>query len=120
MSPSILGTYRALNNGRLTFLAGYARYAPRLPLNYLAFGDPHSLTGVVRRWNDLNHDQRLQPGESGVVVAAVGPCCANGRPNTIADDLSAPRMTEVRAVLQTRLWDHWVLRLGGTDRRHTG
>ncbi len=117
LSPSILGTYRALNNGRLTFLAGYARYASRLPLNYLAFGDPHSLTGVVRRWNDINRDQRIQPGESGVVVAAVGPCCANGRPNTIADDLSAPRMTEVRAVLQTRLWDHWVLRLGGSDRR---
>ena len=46
LSPSILGTYRALNNGRLTFLAGYARYASRLPLNYLAFGDPHGLTGV--------------------------------------------------------------------------
>jgi hypothetical protein len=118
LSPSILGTYRALNNGRLTFLAGYARYASRLPLNYLAFGDPHSLTGVVRRWHDGNRDQRLQPGESGVVLSAVGPCCANGRPNTIADDLSAPRMTEVRAALQTRLWDHWVLRLGGSDRRH--
>jgi hypothetical protein len=117
LSPSILGTYRAMHNGRLTFLAGYARYASRLPLNYLAFGDPHSLSGVVRRWNDLNRDQRLQPGEPGVVIAAVGPCCANGRPNTIADDLSAPRMTEVRAALQTRLWDHWVLRLGGTDRR---
>ena len=52
-------------NGRLTFLAGYARYASRLPLNYLAFGDPHSLTGVVRRWNDLNRDRRLQPGEVG-------------------------------------------------------
>ena len=118
LSPSILGTYRAIGDGRLTFLAGYARYASRLPLNYLAWGDPHSLTGVVRRWNDLNHDGLLQRGEGGIVLSAVGPCCALGRPNTIADDLSAPRMKEVRAVLQTRLTDTMVLRLGGTDRRH--
>jgi hypothetical protein len=117
LSPSILGTYRAISNGWLTFLAGYARYSARLPLNYLAYGDPHSLTGVMRRWNDLNRDQRLQAGESGVAVAAVGPCCANGRLNSIADDLSAPRTTEVRAALQTRLSQHIVLRLGGTDRR---
>jgi hypothetical protein len=117
LSPSILGTYRAISNGRLTFLAGYARYAARLPLNYLAYGDPHSLTGSMRRWNDLNRDGRLQAGESGVVVAAVGPCCANGRLNSIADDLSAPRTKEIRAALQTRLAEHLVLRLGGTDRR---
>lgn len=117
LSPSVLGTYRAISNGRLTFLAGYARYAARLPLNYLAFGDPHSLTGLMRRWNDLNHDRRLQAGESGTIVAAVGPCCANGRATTIADDLSAPRTKEIRAALQTRFAEHYVLRLGGTDRR---
>jgi hypothetical protein len=118
LSPSILGTYRAISNGRLTFLAGYARYASRLPLNYLAYGDPHSLTGTVRRWNDLNHDRQLQQGEGGIGIAAVGPCCANGQPNTIADDLSAPRMKEIRAALQTRITDTMVLRLAGTDRRH--
>lgn len=117
LSPSILGTYRAISNGWLTFLAGYARYSARLPLNYLAYGDPHSLTGTMRRWNDLNHDRRLQAGESGIAVAAVGPCCANGRLNSIADDLSAPRTKEIRAALQTRLSEHFVLRLGGTDRR---
>ena len=118
LSPSILGTYRAISDGRLTFLAGYARYASRLPLNYLAWGDPHSLTGVVRRWNDRNQDRQLQQGEAGIVLSAVGPCCALGQPNTISDDLSAPRMHEIRAALQTRLTDTMVLRLGGTDRRH--
>jgi hypothetical protein len=118
LSPSVLGTYRAIANGRLTFLAGYARYASRLPLNYLAFGDPHSLTGIVRRWNDTNRDRQVQPGEGGIVLSAVGPCCALGKPNTIAEDLSAPRMHEIRAALQTRLTDTMVLRLGGTDRRH--
>ena len=38
------------------------------------------------------------------MLSAVGPCCAFGRPNTIADDLSAPRMKEVRASLQSLLW----------------
>jgi hypothetical protein len=117
LSPSILGTYRAINNGWLTFLAGYAQYDARLPLNYLAFGDPHALTGSVHRWNDVNADRIPQSGEVGVTIAAVGPCCANGRPNVIDDQLKAPRMKEVRAALQTKLSEHIILRLGGTDRR---
>ena len=117
LSPSILGTYRAINNGWLTFLAGYSLYDQRLPLNYLAFGDPHALSGSVHLWNDGNADLIPQAGEVGVTIAAVGPCCANGRPNTIAADLRAPRMKEVRAVLQTRLSETIILRLGGTDRR---
>ena len=73
-----------------------AQYAARLPLNYLNYGDPHGLAGTVHLWNDLNHDQRLQADEVGVTIAAVGPCCANGRLNTIAADLKPPRTTEVR------------------------
>ena len=117
LSPSVSGTWRVLPNDRLTFLVGYARYAARLPLNYLSFGDPHGLAGSVHRWNDLNRDQRLQADEVGLTLAAVGPCCANGRLNTIADDLTAPRTGEIRASLQTRLTDHLVLRIGGNDRR---
>ena len=119
VSPSVAGTWGILPDDRLTFLVSYARYAARLPLNYLSYGDPHALSGSVHLWNDLNRDQRLQPGEVGPIVAAVGPCCANGRLNTIADDLQAPRTTEIRASLQTRLRDHLVLRLGGTDRRQS-
>ena len=90
--------WRILPNDRLTFLLGVARYAARLPLNYLSFGDPHGLTGTVHLWNDLNRDRRLQTDEVGATIAAVGPCCANGRLNTIAADLQPPRTTEVRAV----------------------
>ena len=117
LSPSISGTWRILPDDRLTFLLGVAQYAARLPLNYLSFGDPHGLTGTVHLWNDLNRDRRLQTDEVGLTVAAVGPCCANGRLNTIASDLHPPRTTEVLASLQARLTDHLVLRLGGTDRR---
>jgi hypothetical protein len=117
LSPSVLGTYRAINNGWLTFLAGYAEYGSRLPLNYLAVGDPHALSGSMNRWTDLNHDGTLQGNEVGVTVAAVGPCCANGRLNTIDEHLKSPRMKEIRSALQTRLSEHIVFRLGGTDRR---
>jgi len=117
LSPSVSATWRILPNDRLTALGGYARYAPRLPLNYLSFGDPHGLAGSVHRWNDLNGDQRLQADEVGLTLAATGPCCAGGRLNTIADDLHPPHMTETRFLLQTRLTDHLVLRFGGTDRR---
>ena len=119
LSPSIFGTYRAINNGWLTFSAGYAQYGARLPLNYLAFGDAHALTGSVRRWTDANGDGLLQSNEAGVIIAAIGPCCANGRANVLDPDLQSPRMKEVRASLQTRLSEHIILRLGGTDRRHT-
>ena len=117
LSPSISGSWRVLPEDRLTFLLGVAQYAARLPLNYLNYGDPHGLAGTVHLWNDRNHDQRLQADEVGVTIAAVGPCCANGRLNTIAADLKPPRTTEVRVSLQARLSEHLVLRLGGTDRR---
>ena len=83
LSPSILGTYRGINNGCLTFLAGYARYPARLPLNYLACGDPQQPDGVGPSMDRRQPRPQLQPGEVGVAVAAVGPCCANGRPNII-------------------------------------
>jgi hypothetical protein len=119
MSPAMSGTWRVMPNGRFTLLAGYARYAPRLPLNYLRFGDPHALTGTVHRWTDRNQDARLQTDEVGLTIAAVGPCCANGRLNTIAADLHPPSTKEIRAAIETRLTDHLVLRLGGTDRRQS-
>ena len=63
---------------------------PRVcPLNYLSFGDPHGLTGIVHRWNDLNQDHTLQANEVGMTLAAVGPCCANGRLNTHRRRLAA-------------------------------
>ncbi len=120
LSPSISGSWRVLANDRLTLLAGYAHYAARLPLNYLSFGDPHALSGSVHRWNDVNADRRLQSDEIGLTLAAVGPCCANGRLNTIASDLHAPRTKETRFLVHTRLTDHLVLFVGATDRRTYG
>ena len=56
ISPSIQGTWRALPNGRLTLVAGYAKDSSRLPLDYLAWGDSNSLSGSVHAWTDRNGD----------------------------------------------------------------
>jgi len=119
LSPSLSTTFR-IPNDRLTLLIGVARYDARLPLNYLSYGDPHGLTGNVHLWSDLNGDRRLQSGEVGQRIAAVGPCCANGQLNTIADDLRVPKTREILASLQARLTDRMILRIGGTDRRTSG
>ena len=66
LSPSISATWRAIPEDRLTMVLGVARYAARLPLNYLAYGDPHALSGTVHLWNDANQDRRLQADEVGV------------------------------------------------------
>ena len=117
LSPKVSGTWHVLPDDRVTFRAGYARYAARLPLEYLSYGDPHGLAGSVHRWDDLNGDQQLQTSEVGPTIAAVGPCCANGRLNSIAGDLEAPRTTEFLVAVQARLTDHLVIRLAATDRR---
>jgi hypothetical protein len=117
VSPSIQGTWRALPNGRLTLVAGYAKYSSRLPLDYLAWGDPNSLFGSVHTWIDRNGDRVPQVGEVGSLLTPVGPCCAGGQPNTIDPDLRPPYTNEFLVGVHTRLGSHFMLRLGSTDRR---
>lgn len=119
VSPSVLTTSRLLDwggYGRLSLLAGFARYGARLPLSYLAFGDPNSLAGTVHLWTDRNRDNLFQAGEASTAVAQVGPCCAATRPNTVAE-LRTPPTREFLIGLHARLTDRLMLRLGGTDRR---
>jgi hypothetical protein len=117
VSPSVQGTWRALPNGRLTLVAGYAKYSSRLPLDYLGWGDPNSLSGTVRAWQDRNGDRVLQGNELGTLLARVGPCCAAAGLNTIAADLRPPYTNEVLLGVHTQLGKHLMLRLGSTDRR---
>jgi hypothetical protein len=117
LSPNVQGTWRIVPNGRLTFMAGYGKYSSRLPLNYLAFGDPSSLSGTVHGWADRNGDRLLQPAEVGTLISRVGPCCAGGRLNTIATDLRPPHTNEFLLRVHTRLGTHLMLRFASLDRR---
>lgn len=94
---------------------GYARYSHRLPLDYFGYGDPSAATGRVYRWNDGNNDRLFQDGERGVLVAAVGPCCAGTILNRIDPDLQRPQTTEMFGAVEGRIGS-WSLRVGALDR----
>ena len=117
MSPRINTRWQVHGSDRTALFGGYARYADRLPLDYLAYGDRTGPAGEAYRWNDLNGDRLLQPGEQGVLVASVGPCCARAIPNSIDPHLCAPRSDEFVVGVEHRIAGNLRLRLVGTDRR---
>jgi hypothetical protein len=100
----------------IAFFGGYARYAHRLGLDYVAYGDPAAATGRVYRWNDVNGDARLQANEYGALVAVVGPCCNAAGPNRIDPDLRRPSTDEGVVGVEARLAG-WSLRIAGVTRR---
>jgi hypothetical protein len=77
---------------RLTLLTGLGWYQGRLPLNFLAHGDPGAPQGTVHRWRDDNGDGLFQRVERGELVSRVGP---GGLLSRIDPDLGAPRSREV-------------------------
>ena len=116
-SPRINMRWQVHGSERTALFGGYARYADRLPLDYLAYGDRTGPAGGAYRWNDLNGDRLLQPGEQGVLIASVGPCCARAVPNSIDPHLRAPRSDEFVVGVEHRIAGNLRLRLVGTDRR---
>ena len=100
---------------RLEVFGGRSRYMHHLPLDYLSFGDPSALSGLVYRWDDANGDRVFDAGERGVLVAAVGACCANGIPNRIDSNLRQPYTDELVAGIVARA-GKWSLRLAGVER----
>ncbi|MBI3262268.1 MAG: TonB-dependent receptor, partial [Acidobacteria bacterium] len=81
-------------------LGGYARYAHRLPLTHLAFGDPRAPSVDVRLWNDRNSDGVPQPAEAGTLVARLGPGNRDGNRSSLDPDLAVPWTDEVVAGLE--------------------
>jgi hypothetical protein len=101
--------------GRYSVFGGYAWYGHRLPLDYLAFGDPAAVTGRVFRWNDTNANGSFDPGERGELVAATGPCCAAGQSNGIDPRLDRPFTSEWVAGAEARIAG-WSVRVAGVRR----
>ena len=67
------------------------QYHPRLPLEWLAFGDPGDATARLYRWTDPNGDRLFGAGERGPQVALAGFGAPNG---SIDPDLRMPATTE--------------------------
>jgi hypothetical protein len=102
--------------GRFSVYGGFNRYADRLPLDYLAYGDDAGLTASVYRWIDADGDHEYTSAERAALVAAVGPCCAASGVGGIDPDLKRPSTRELTAGVDTRFGD-WSLRLGILHRR---
>jgi len=105
------------SNSPLAVTAGYSWYRNRLPLEYLAVGDPQGPTGVVSRWDDRNGDLQFTEAEL-TPVAQVGSCCAgaSGAPAVIDPDFGAPIVSEF-FIGAEHVLGAWRMRMTGVDRR---
>jgi hypothetical protein len=113
-SPRASARLRLTERGGLALVGGYGVYRHRLPLGYLAFGDPAGPRGSAYRWSDRNRDGRFQADERGVLVARVGP---GGDVASIDPGLKAPTTRELVAGVEARLGEAFILRFTGFDRQ---
>jgi hypothetical protein len=66
-----------LSDKSMTLRVSAGRYYFQLPLQYLSYGNPQALGGLVYPWTDRNHDGRFQPGEEGELWRREGPYYAD-------------------------------------------
>jgi hypothetical protein len=59
--------------GNIAAVAGFSRYGYRLPLGWLAYGDPAAPVGNVYRWIAKSGASPPQPSQIGQLIARVGP-----------------------------------------------
>jgi hypothetical protein len=77
VAPRLGFAFPFLADKSLTLRVSAGRYYFQLPLEYLTFGNPQALGGLVYRWRDRNRDSRYQPGEEGELWRREGPFYAD-------------------------------------------
>jgi hypothetical protein len=112
--PRAHGRWRP-RRGAFSITAGYGWYAHRLPLGYLAVGDPAGVSGTMYRWEDRDGNRAWTGGEL-TPVAAVGLCCAGSEASRIDADLRRPVTREFRIGGEYTIAG-WRLAITGLDRR---
>ena len=117
LSPRASARWALTEDARLAIFGGYGRYGHRLPLQYLAVGDPRGPGGFVYRWNDTDGDRVFQHGERGALIANVGPCCAGSELNRIDPGLKPPHTDEFVIGVEHRFGHSLAFRFAGVDRR---
>jgi hypothetical protein len=83
------------------------RYFFTLPLEYLTYGNPGSMGGLVYEWKDRNKDTWYQDGESGVLMRRIGP-----RFSKIDADLKRPYTNELALSFETVFGSSWHFSFG--------
>ena len=115
VAPRGYGRWAIDARGRFSLFGGFARYAHRLPLDDLAFGDPAAPAGRFYRWNDANADRAFDDGERGTLIGLVGACCSAEGVSGIDRDLRRPHTTESVVGGEARLAG-WLVRITGVHR----
>ena len=89
----------------------FARYFYKLQLNYLSYGNPNTLAGLVYKWDDSNQDNQYQPGESGILIRRQGSYFSS-----IDPDLKRPYTDELFISYSVTFGSNWYFFLGGFHR----
>jgi hypothetical protein len=77
LAPRLSFGLPLLGDKSVTLRVSAGRYYFHLPLQYLSYGNPQAVGGLVYRWTDRNHDGRFQPGEEGELWRREGPFYAD-------------------------------------------
>jgi hypothetical protein len=101
--------------GAFSIVSGYGWYGHRLPLGYLAVGDPAGVVGTMSRWDDRDGDRAWSAGEL-TPVAAIGLCCVGAEASRIDPDLRRPVTREFR-IGGEHTFAGWRFAVTGLDRR---
>ena len=114
LSPRAQGRLALVGPDRLTIMAAYGRYRDRLPLDWLAVGDPAGPQGLVYRWEDRNGDRLLEAAETGPLVARLGPGSSIA---AVDPGLKRPWTEEVLVGLEGRWGEMWSAHVLALHRR---
>jgi len=90
------------------FTISLARYYFTLPLNYLTYGNPDALGGLVYEWEDLNTDGFYQKGEEKTLLRRQGPFFSK-----VDLSLKRPFTDELAISFIHHLGSNWFLTLAG-------
>lgn len=108
ISPRI-GMIIPLNRSKTSALKlSAARYYFTLRLQYLTYGNPNSLAGLVYSWNDLNNDNIFQEGEKDQLIRREGPYFAEIDPN-----IKRPYTDEIALSFNHADQSGWIFTFGG-------
>jgi hypothetical protein len=83
------------------------RYFFTMPLEYLAYGNPGAIGGLVYEWDDRNDDRIYQMGESGGLLRRIGPRFAE-----INKELKRPYTNELAISFDTVFGSSWYFSFG--------
>ncbi|MBN2244722.1 MAG: carboxypeptidase regulatory-like domain-containing protein [Candidatus Aminicenantes bacterium] len=108
LSPRI-GMIIPLNRAKTSaFRLSAARYYFSLRLQYLIYGNPNSLAGLVYSWEDLNKDNIFQEDEQGQLIRREGPYFAEIDPN-----IKRPYTDEIALSFSHASQSGWIFTIGG-------